>query len=260
MKILPAYLLEEKKYVFNKTHECPVCFKEFKSPAVRQAGLRPAGSDPDLRPRFKNYDPLKYEVVMCPNCGCTALAGGFPKITPPQAKLIREGISKNFTPSENPDVFSYDDAYYRYQLALANAIVKRAKEGEKAYLCLKTAWIVRGKREAIELGDEYVDPVEYENVVKKLKEDEGKYLENALNGFLIARDTEGAGVYGLSSTAIDYIIAINAMKFGRYEVVRQMLEILLKQTGLSREMNNNLLEMKEELKRFTKEREGKDTE
>ncbi len=258
--MIPSYLSEEIKYVFNKTHSCPVCFGEFKSPAVRQSSLRPAGSDPDLRPRFKKYDPLKYEVVMCPACGYAALSGGFHKLTPPQARLIREGISKNFTPTENPDVFTYDDAYYRYQLALANAIVRRASEGEKAYLCLKTAWIVRGKCDAIEEGLEYVSPDDYENTVKKLKQEEGKYLENALNGFIIARDTEGAGVYGLSSTAIDYIIAINAMKFGRLEVVRQMLEILLKQSGLSREMNNHLLEMKGELKRTAKEREGNPAE
>ena len=43
--------------------------------------------------------------------------------------------------------YTYEDALARYQLALVNAIVKQAKNSEKAYICLKAGWLMRGYAE-----------------------------------------------------------------------------------------------------------------
>ena len=71
----------------------------------------------------------------------------FDRITPTQARMIREQISSRFRKVYEPDtgVYSYDAAIQRYKLSLLNAAVKRGKESEKAYTCLKIAWLYRGK-------------------------------------------------------------------------------------------------------------------
>ena len=63
-------------------------------------------------------------------------------------------ISANFRPhTEYKELYTYDEALERYKVALANAIVKLAKPSEKAYICLKTAWLLRGKGEKLDKAD-----------------------------------------------------------------------------------------------------------
>ena len=70
-------------------------------------------------------------------------------------KLIRENISqKVHLHTYKGEVYTYDEALERYQLCLANAVVKRARASEKAYICLKSAWLLRGYQEQLtETGD-----------------------------------------------------------------------------------------------------------
>ncbi len=241
---------DESECVFGKTHTCPVCYNEFKALTVRQSKIRAAGMDKDLRPRFKNFDPLKYDVILCPKCGYAALGRFFHNITPPQAKLVKEGISKTFRPIPERDYYTYDEAFVRYQLALGNAIVKKGKAGEKAYLCLKMAWIVRGKKEAIEAGTIEVDPSERDIVMEELDQDETELLNNALDGFLNARQSENFPICGMDESTLDYIIAVLAMKFEKYDLVSQMLNVLLVRSRLTPMMKDACLDMKEELRKI----------
>ena len=40
--------------------------------------------------------------------------------------------------------YSYEKAIERYKLALYNTLVKKGKNSEKAYECLKISWLYRG--------------------------------------------------------------------------------------------------------------------
>ncbi|MBR4718716.1 MAG: DUF2225 domain-containing protein [Lachnospiraceae bacterium] len=244
---------DEREYVFGKTHTCPVCYKDFKAPTVRQSKIRPAGMDKDLRPRFKNFDPMKYDVILCPHCGYAALGRFFHNITPPQAKLVREGISRNFHRLPEKEVFTYDEAFIRYQLALGNAVVKKARASEKAYLCLKMAWIIRSKKEAIEAGTEEVEKAKYLQTMEELEQDEEELLNNAVEGFLNARQTETFPMCGMDEVTLDYIICVSAMKLKKYDLVNQMLNILLVRSGLNSKLRDNCIEIKEELRRIKNE-------
>lgn len=245
--------IDEHEYVFAKSHTCPVCFKDFKAPAIRQSKLRPAGMDKDLRPKFKNFDPMKYDVILCPHCGYAALGRFFHNITPPQAKLVREGISRNFKPLPEREVFNYDEAFVRYQLALGNAMVKRGKNSEKAYLCLKMAWMLRSKKEAIEAGMEEVDRKDYLQIMEELEQDETELLSNAIDGFMTARQSESFPMCGMDEVTLDYIICMNAMKLKNYDLTNQMLNVLLVRSGLNPHLKDNLIEVKEELRNLKKE-------
>ena len=60
--------LKEEDIVFQKTYDCPVCYKEFKTLAVRAGKIYSRDMDEDLRPIYKSLDPLKYEAIVCPHC------------------------------------------------------------------------------------------------------------------------------------------------------------------------------------------------
>ena len=243
--------IDESEYVFGKSQSCPVCFRDFKAPTVRTSKIRPAGSDPDMRPRFKNFDPLKYDIILCPNCGYAALGRYFSTITPPQAKLVKEGISRNFKPIEQKDTISYDEAFVRYQLALGNAVVKKGRASEKAYLCLKMAWIMRGKREAIEAGTEEFEG-EMSDAIKELEDNEMELLTNALDGFMNARQNETFPMCGMDEVTLDYIITITAKTLEKYDIVNQMLNVLLIRSGINQRMKDQLLDIKEEMRAMNK--------
>ena len=239
----------ELDYVFGKSHSCPVCYNDFKAPTVRQSKLRSKGADTDLRPRFAGVDPLKYDVIVCPKCGYAALGRFFDFITPPQAKLVKEGISRNFRTIYNPkEVYTYDEAFTNYQLALGNAVVKKGKASEKAYLCLKMAWLLRGKMEAWDSGYEPYQGDSYSEDVEELRQDELELLNNAVEGFMNARQTETFPMCGMDESTLDYIIAVSAMKIEKYDIVSQMLNSLLAKPGLNSRMKDMCIELKDKLK------------
>lgn len=71
-----------------------------------------------------------------------------------QAKNIKEKISANFHyQPEAGKIYTYDDALTRHKMALLNTVVKNGKSSERAYTCLKMAWLCRGKRELLMQGD-----------------------------------------------------------------------------------------------------------
>lgn len=249
----PKKEYNELEYVFGKSHSCPVCYQDFKAPTVRTSKLRSKGADTDLRPRFAGVDPLKYDVIVCPKCGYAALGRFFDTITPPQAKLVKQGISRSFRSIDSPkEVYTYDEAFVNYQLALGNAVVKKGKASEKAYLCLKMAWLLRGKMEAWDSGYEQYQGEAYAQDVEDLKQDELELLNNAVEGFLNARQSETFPMCGMDENTLDYIIAVSAMKLKQYETVGQMLNSLLGKPGLNSRMKDLALNLKEQLKEATK--------
>ena len=124
--------------------------------------------DTDLRPKYQHVDSLKYDSIVCNKCGYAALSRFYNYITTPQSKLIATNISPNFKGVDTKaETYSYDEAILRHQLALANAIVKKGKISEKAYICLKIAWLLRGKAESLPEKTPH-----YKKVIDTLKKEE----------------------------------------------------------------------------------------
>lgn len=233
--------LTESDLVFEKGYKCPCCDKEFKAKTVKIGKAKLIGTDIDLRPKYEIVDSLKYDVIMCPNCGYSALSRFFQYITAPQAKLIRVNISQSFknVPAKG-DIYSYDEAIERYKMALANAIVKRGKSSEKAYICLKLAWVIRGKDE--ELDDRLPD---YEAQHKQCKDDENELLHNALDGFLAARQSEAFPMCGMDESTVDYLIAVLSMKFGQVDVAAKLVSAIILSPTANKRMKDKARNLKE---------------
>lgn len=243
----------EEDLLFDKTFTCPVCDEEFHSKMIRTGKVKLLSADTDLRPKYQLVDSLKYDALVCPNCGYAALSRFFKFMMPAQAKLIRENISKNFSglaPTGN--IYTYDDAIARHQLALANAVVKKAKTSEKAYTCLKMAWLYRGKAESLPS-----DTPDYDNVIKELKKSEKELLENAYDGFLSAFSKEAFPMCGMDELTVTYLVADLARRIGKYEESSRWISKVLASRQANERIKNRAREIKELLNKDREKAESK---
>lgn len=229
-------------YVFDKKYSCPVCYQEFANATMKGGKAKMVGQDSDLRPKYEPFDPIKYDVIVCPKCGYAALSRYFDKIMPPQAKLVKENISRSFRGIKHTLDISYDDAIERYQLALGNAIVKKSKTSERAYICLKLAWVVRAKMEALD-----IDLENYDDQVAELKNDEMELLKNAMEGFISARQTEDFPMCGMDENTLDYIISVTAVKLEKPEIASKLIPGILTSPSANARIKDKARELKEQI-------------
>ncbi|MBD5521545.1 MAG: DUF2225 domain-containing protein [Lachnospiraceae bacterium] len=245
-----VHVMQEQDYLFDKNLKCPVCDKDFKARTVKVGKVKLAGTDIDLRPKYDQVDLLKYDIIMCPHCGYAALSRFFKFVSAHQAKNIKEKISASFKPqTEMSETYDYDEALERYKLTLVNSIVKQAKPSEKAYICLKAAWLLRGKGEHLDTSDP-----EYEKKKKEIDEEENNFLHNALEGFISARQTESFPMCGMDETTVDYLIAVTAMRFEQYDVSNRLISGILTSNTANPRMKDKARNVKEMLVKKVKER------
>ncbi len=233
--------IEEKDLVYEKAFVCPVCDSKITSKVMKSGKVKLEGTDLDLRPRYDIIDPMKYDVILCSKCGFTALTRYFKAMTPTQVKLIKENISKNVKlhPFDG-EIYTYEEAMERYKLALACAIVRQAKASEKSYVCLKSAWVLRGWQES--LDDKAAD---YAAKKKELEQAEMEYLKNALDGFVGAMSAESFPMCGMDEVTMDYLIAVLAMKFGQYDISSKLIGSILVSANANARMKDKARDLKE---------------
>lgn len=235
--------IREEDMLFDKTYECPICNHSFKERTLRTGKARLLGTDQDLRARFEGIEPLKYDVVMCPKCGYTAISRYFGPLPAPQRKLILEKISSKFKErTEHPEVFTYEEAINRYKLALVNAMVKLAKTSEKAYICLRAGWLVRTYEENL-METTPLDRAK----LKEMQQLENEFLQNAYDGFIKARETEGYPMCGMDESTVDYLIATLSIRFGHYDVASKIISTLLTSPSCNSRMKDKVRDLKDDL-------------
>lgn len=229
----------EKDFLLDKTIECPVCDSKFKYRAVKASGAKLVGTDADMRPRHEYIDVTKYDVILCPMCGYTALTRYFPNLLNLQRKNILEKVCNNFKMRPgSPDTFTYDEAIERYKMALLNAVVKGTKASEKAYICLKTSWLYRGKAEEIgEKAPEYA----------QVKAMEAEFTKNAYEGFVAAVSQESFPLCGMDETTVDYLIANLANMTDHLDVCSKMIAKILGSVSASPRIKDKTRDLKEEV-------------
>ena len=235
--------VKEETFLFYKSYECPVCYQGFKAKTVRSGKLRSLGTDRDLRPLYDQMEPLKYDVVICPHCGYAALTRFFGGLTAGQIKAIKENISANFHPvEEEKETYTYEEALYRYKLCLANTIVKHGKVSEKAYICLKAGWLLRSMGENLDPAVE-----DYNKKIQEIKEQEKDFLKNALDGLINARQTESYPICGMDEVTLEYLIAVLAMEFEKYDISSRLIYNILNTPTVNNRIKDKAREVKDEL-------------
>ena len=233
----------EEDLVFDKSYTCPVCDNEFKSKMVRTGKVRLVGADSDLRPRYQGVDSLKYDAILCPKCGYAALNRYFNFVMASQAKCIKEKISSSFKPQkEEGKIYTYDDAIAKHKMALLNTVVKNGKNSERAYTCLKLAWLCRGKKEELMQGEYNKEEV------KELMEEEKELLANAFEGFEAAFTKEDFPMCGMDQYTMMYLLAELARRTGQEDVAKRYVSKVLVARDAQQRIKNKAFDLKEKLK------------
>ncbi len=212
--------------LYDSKMTCAVCDKEFTVRLLKKSKLKLLSSDFDLKAHYSPEDPSIYDVYICPHCGYTATSIYFDKISEVSARLIKENITPKFKPKKYGDIYSVPDAIERYKLALLNAVVKKAKNSERAYLCMKIGWLYRAQ------GDESREKM---------------FLASAAKGFEEAFSQEKAPICGFDENIIQYLVAAFNKIGGNNDVALKWLSKLILSRNISPKLKDRAITLKEEI-------------
>jgi len=214
-------------FVYTKNFTCPVCGQNFMANVVRESKIRVDSIEFDLRPICSPIDPMLYIVVVCESCGYSAVNKAFNKITGRQSEIILSEISPNFKPIPYPKEPTVEMAIERYKLALLNALVKNAKDGEKAYICMKITWLYRIK------GNELPN--------------EKKFADLTVKGFTNALAKEFPPIMSLEESTILCLLGAFLMFLGDNESALRILSDLIVSKKSSERLKDRARDLKNEI-------------
>ena len=236
--------LTEEDFLFTKTIRCAVCDQMFPARVVKASKARRLEPDKDLRPRFQHIDTLKYDILSCPHCGYTSMERYFSHLSAIQIKLIREGVCSRYKSisEEVPATYDYDTALDRYKLSLFNTIVKKGPNSERAYTCLKMAWLCRGKAELLDESD-----AREAEEIAKCHDEEMVYYEQAYEGMMKAIETETIPICGMDQDTLDLLTAEMAFKLGKYDVASKTLGHLFSSKTANKNTLNRGMDLRQEI-------------
>ncbi|MBD5541398.1 MAG: DUF2225 domain-containing protein [Lachnospiraceae bacterium] len=242
---------KEEDVLFEKSYTCTVCDQPFKTKMIRAGKVKMIGPDVDLRPRYEHVDVLKYDIIACPHCGYAGLSKTFSYLTSAQAKAIKENICKSFKPrpaDAEEKIYTYKEALERHKLALVNTIVKHGKASEKAYICLKTGWLLRGETESLDKDDPDYDKKKQEN-----EKAETQFLKNAYDGFVQARASESFPICGMDELTVDYLLAALAVRFGEFDTASRLISSIITSRSANARMKDKAHDLKDMMSEKMKE-------
>lgn len=238
---------KETDFLLLKSVRCPICDGVFRTPVIKSGRAKRKEPDLDLRPRFEHIDTNKYDVASCPKCGFTAMHRYFGRLAPVQVKLIKEGVLSQFkTPPAKPvtelEAFSYDTVIDLYKISLYTSVVKKAHNSEKAYTCLKIAWLLRGKMEELS-----VDAEKNKEAIDACQKDYDTFYQQAFDGFVKAMSSENYPMAGMDQSTVDLLIAAMAYNLGQYEYASRLVSGLIVSRTAGSNIKNRAHDLKEML-------------
>lgn len=220
-------VVDETDFIIERSYECPVCGRKFKALMPKTGKSKLVSTDMDLRPVHEHVDLTKYDVIVCQNCGYAVLSRYYAGLTEKQKKTILEKISHNYkSDTTHKNIYTYEDAVARYQLALVNSIVRQGKNSEKAYICLKAGWLMRGYAEWLLTKEGQ----QTENAAMKREQAlkmEDEYLKNSFEGFQAALAHEMFPIAGMDESTINYLLAALAYRFDRLDIAGTLVSKIL---------------------------------
>lgn len=133
-----------RELLYKKSATCPLCGQSFEHLAVRMSRLVLKDTDSDMRPRYKDVEPLYYEVITCPHCLYSALPDLFDKPSHPGADFlgelaaIKDSCSLRF--GEEADADSVFAGYYLALLCAPHCFPKPQMIIAKLYMKLSRVY------------------------------------------------------------------------------------------------------------------------
>ena len=234
----------EKDFILDKKVRCPICDTDFPIKAVLATKLKRLEPDFDLRPNYQYVDKCKYDFISCPKCGYSALDTTFAKIDTARVKLIRNEFCPSFKPQDEklPDLYSYEYSIEKFKLALICTMKKRGKMSEKAYVCLKIAWLRRAQMKELEADKE----ANKEQIAIAKQEYDGFYKQ-AYEGFMKAISSETPPYCGMASEAVEFMLANMSMYYKQYDSAMKLIARLIQSPSTSRKLKDKCVDLKEQI-------------
>ncbi|MBP7059624.1 MAG: DUF2225 domain-containing protein [Lachnospiraceae bacterium] len=249
-----AKTLEEKDFLLDHKCTCPICDKTFNTKQIKTGKIKRKEPDEDLRPNFDGVDTVKYDATVCPYCGYAALNKEFEHLSPTQRRLIREEVTSKYKPGEvkNEETYSYDVAIDRLRLALICDMAKRAKLSDKAYICLKIAWLLRGQMKELPRETD-----EDKAVLKQKKAEYDAFYKQAYEGFIQAISTEIPPFCGMQTSTLEFMLANMAIYFKKYDVASKLVANLLGSPSTPSRVKDKSRDLKDKILGALKEQKTK---
>ena len=235
---------KEEDFLLLKAVRCPICDGTFRTISIKSGRTKRKEPDLDLRPRFEYIDTNKYDITTCPKCGFTAINRYFGHLSSLQTKMIKEGVCDKFKTPPTQEVteiktYTYDEAIELFKRALYTSVVKKASNSEKAYACLKIAWLLRGKIEELA-----VDKEKNKDAIIAAQKEYASFYAQAFEGFVKAMSSENYPMCGMDQNTVDLLIAAMAFNMGKYDYSSRFVSSLI----VSRTAGGNIKKRAHELK------------
>jgi uncharacterized protein (DUF2225 family) len=230
----PEEEIDINTYIYPKEFACPVCRAKFTAAVVRASRLRLLHMA-ELRPVYKDFEPICYDVLMCVNCGYAALRDKFDVLSDKQQEILLEKIRlnySNFMPATFPLEIDLKKAIEVFKYALLTACVKKASLGEKAILLLKISWLYK----ILEDDQNALFFTEYAN----------DYLTQAYS-------SERFPIFGMSEGAVSYLLASFAVDMGQYPTALKFLSEIIVNKNFSTRLRDLARDLKDKVVELRKE-------
>lgn len=218
-------------YLYAKEFLCPVCDRKFINYITRKSKIRLVKIDTDLKPRQEPVDPNRYDVLLCSHCGYAGLQAYFNRVADRQIDILLQKIKPRYKYKEYPIPLSAEHAVERYKMALLCAVTKGVKSGEKAIICLKTAWLYR------DMGDAAHEKL---------------FLQNALTGLKEAYSAESFPIGSMDENTTAYMIGELARRIGEYAEAMKWISALIIKRDISKGLKERATDVKELIRSETK--------
>jgi hypothetical protein len=111
-------LTNDNKSVLSMTQSaCPLCGRKFDTHYILMSKLRREKTDPDLRARYRETEPMYYNILSCPNCLFSAESASFTSAPKKYADEINNRLgqyrsSVKIKTGQERDTFTVFAGYY----------------------------------------------------------------------------------------------------------------------------------------------------
>ena len=220
---------------YPKEFTCPVCRAKFEASVLRSSKLRMSHMD-ELRPVYRDIEPLCYDILFCTNCAYAAFRDRFDVVSEKQQEAILGKIRMNyanFMPATLPLEIDLHSAVEIYKYALLTACIKKTSLGEKAMLFIKLAWLY----EILEDKENYLYYAKYAY----------DYLGQAFSA-------ERFPIFGLSEGAATFLYASFAMDLEKYSTTLKFLSEIIVNKNFSTRLRDLARDKKDEVNALRKEK------
>lgn len=203
----------DPKYIWKKKITCPVCAHEFESYNYKNKSQALKEKESDFHEVFEVFDPILYDIYVCPSCFYAATISEFDKIKARDMEnLFNEKRKSNFDYRKNRTI---DMSLESYDLAIeCKNKTEKPNDALLANLYIKKAWIYRNIKEITG---------EMKNLTEALHLYEKKYM---------TADTIGGA---LSENGLAYLIAELARRTGDFNRAQKYFGIVINSQDAKKE-------------------------